>query len=437
MKKSSVPVRTDLRADDVVVGVVEATRERRQFLKRSLGAAGAVAAVAAVPVRAADPIGKDFPAWSTTPGTPMRSYGQPSKFEEKVLRTVTPSYGPISPGTGTSRTPLQTLNGTITPNGLHFERHHNGVPEIDPAQHKLLIHGMVKKPLVFTVANLLRYPMVSRTCFVECAGNSSANTLPKPAQANCAAIHGLLSGSEWTGVSLSLLLDEAGVEPGAKWFLAEGADSAAMSRSVLLEKAYDDAIIALYQNGERIRPEQGYPLRLLVPGYQGNMNVKWLRRLELAASPMHTKDETSKYSLLLRDGTARQFDFQLGVKSLITQPSGTLNVPGKGLHEISGLAWSGAGRIVKVEVSSDGGANWREAVLQGPVLSKALTRFRLPWEWSGAPAMLQSRATDEKGHVQPTRAAWSAIYSPANRYHNNMIQTWAVAADGSVSNVYL
>ena len=437
MKRDRAPARAAAPATDIVIPKQDAPHGRRRFLQRSLGAAGAVAAAAAVPARAADPIGKDFPVWSTTPGATMRSYGQPSKFEEKVLRTVTPSYGPTSPGTGTSRTPLQTLNGAITPSGLHFERHHNGVPDIDPAQHKLLIHGMVKKPLVFTVANLLRYPMVSRTCFVECAGNSSANTLPKPAQANCAVLHGLLSGSEWTGVSLSLLLDEAGVEPGAKWFLAEGADSAAMSRSVLLDKAYDDAIIALYQNGERIRPEQGYPMRLLVPGYQGNMNVKWLRRLELAAGPIHTKDETSKYSLLLRDGTARQFEFELGVKSLITQPSGTLNVPGKGLHEISGLAWSGAGRIVKVEVSSDGGASWREAVLQGPVLPKALTRFRLPWEWNGAPAMLQSRATDEKGNVQPTRAAWNAVFSPSNRYHNNMIQTWAVAADGSVSNVYL
>jgi len=437
MKPQRTAARSRVPAGMAAAVQSESANGRRKFLERSLGAAGALAAAVATPARAADPVGKDFPAWSTTPGTPMRGYGQPSKFEDKVLRTLTPSYGVTSPGTGTSRTPLQTLNGAITPSGLHFERHHNGVPEIDPAQHKLLIHGMVKKPLVFTVANLLRYPMVSRTCFVECAGNSSANTLPKPPQANCAVIHGLLSGSEWTGVSLSLLLDEVGVDAGAKWFLAEGADSAAMSRSVPLDKAFDDAIIALYQNGERIRPEQGYPLRLLVPGYQGNMNVKWLRRLEVSATPMHTKDETSKYSLLLRDGTARQFDFELGVKSLITQPSGGMNMPGAGLHEISGLAWSGAGRIVKAEVSTDGGASWREAVLQGPVLPKALTRFRLPWDWNGAPALLQSRATDEKGNLQMTRAAWNTIYSPSNRYHNNMIQTWAVDAKGSVSNVYL
>ncbi len=412
--------------------------DRRNFLKHGIVSAGAVAVGAATAkAHAADPIGKDFPAFSVTPGAPFRGYGQPSRHEEKVLRALTPGYGAIAPGTGSSRTPLQTLNGALTPSGLHFERHHNGVPDIDPAQHKLLIHGLVKKPLVFTEAALLRYPMVSRTAFVECAGNSGANTLPAAPQANCGAIHGLLSGSEWTGVSLSLLLDEAGVEPGAKWFLAEGADSAAMSRSMLLDKAYDDAIVALYQNGERIRPEQGYPMRLLVPGYQGNLNVKWLRRLELTEGPTHTKDETSKYSMLMRDGKARQFMFELGVKSVITRPSGGLGMPGAGLYEISGLAWSGAGRIVKAEVSIDGGTSWREAVLQAPVLSKALTRFRLPWQWNGSPAMLQSRATDEKGNVQPARAEWTAQYSAANRYHNNMIQTWAVKADGSISNVYL
>ena len=415
----------------------DAARERRGFLRKGIGAVGAVAAAAALPARAADPIGGDFPQWATTPGAPFRGYGQPSRFEEKVQRAMTPSYGPIAPGTGTSRTPLQSLAGTVTPNGLHFERHHNGVPQIDPAQHTLLLHGLVGRPLVFTVDALLRYPLVSRTCFIECAGNSSQNTLPKPPQANCGAIHGLLSNAEWSGVPLSVLLDEAGVAAGAKWFLAEGADSAAMSRSVLLDKAYDDALIALYQNGERIRPEQGYPLRLVVPGYQGNMNVKWLRRLELTEGPLHTKDETSKYSVLLRDGKARQFVFEMDVKSVITRPSGGMNLPGPGLHEISGLAWSGAGRITRVEVSVDGGASWREAALQGPQLPKAATRFRLAWRWDGAPAQLQSRATDERGNVQATRAAWNAVYSPGNRFHNNMIQTWVVDANGSVSNAYL
>ena len=418
------------------------TLNRRGFLKRGIKAAGAVAVggvtgAAASAVQAAESIGTGFPSWSTTPGAPFRGYGQPSKFEDKVQRALTPGYGTLAPGTGTSRTPLQSLAGTITPSGLHFERHHNGVPEIDPARHRLMIHGLVKKPLVFTAAALLRYPTISRTCFIECAGNSGPNTLPKAPQTSCGAIHGLVSCSEWTGVSLALLLDEAGVEPAAKWLLAEGADSAAMSRSVPVDKALDDAVIALYQNGERIRPEQGYPLRLLLPGWEGNMNVKWLRRLKLTDAPTHTKDETSKYSDLMPDGKARQFTFETGAKSVITQPSGGMTMPGTGPYEIAGLAWSGAGRIVKVEVSTDGGVNWKDARLQAPVLSKALTRFRFAWEWNGAPAMLQSRATDESGDVQQTRSSWTAQYSPGHRYHNSMIQTWAVNADGSVNNVYL
>ena len=425
-----------------VAGAPADAIDRRSFLKQGIKAAGAVAVggvagVSALPAQGADPIGKAFPSWSTTPGAPFRGYGQPSQFEEKVQRALTPGYGTLAPGTGTSRTPLQALNGALTPSGLHFERHHGGVPQIDPTQHQLMVHGLVRKPIIFTAATLLRYPMISRTCFIECAGNSGANTLPKAPQATCGVIHGLVSGSEWTGVSLALLLDEAGVEPGAKWLLAEGADSAAMSRSVPVEKAYDDAIVALYQNGERIRPEQGYPLRLLLPGWEGNMNVKWLRRLELTEAPTHTKDETSKYSDLMPNGKARQFTFELDVKSVITQPSGGLTMQGAGRYEISGLAWSGAGRITKVEVSTDGGVNWKEASLQAPVLPKALTRFRLPWDWNGAPAMLQSRATDEKGTVQYTRNNWTAQYSSAHRYHNSMIQTWAVNADGSINNVYL
>ena len=240
----------------------------------------------------------------------MRAYGQPSKFEEPVKRFVGQLYGKVAEGAGASFTPLQSLNGTLTPNGLHFERHHNGVPDIDPARHRLLIHGLVRKPLAFDVAALTRYPMVSRTCFIECAGNSSRNTLPKAQDVACGAIHGLVSCSEWTGVPLAVLLNEAGVNADAGWLLAEGADSASMSRSIPLTKALDDALIALYQNGERLRPEQGYPLRLLLPGWEGNMNVKWLHRIKLTDGPTHTKDETSKYTDLMRDGKARQFTYR-------------------------------------------------------------------------------------------------------------------------------
>jgi sulfane dehydrogenase subunit SoxC len=412
--------------------------ERRSFLTRSAAVtAGLVAGATGSLARAADSAAPALPVWSRAPGTPLRGYGMPSKFEEPVKRVVTSGYPTVSPGTGSSLTPLQLLEGTITPNGLHFERHHSGVPDIDPTQHRLVIHGLVKRALSFSPAALSRYPMVSRTHFIECSGNSGRNAGPEPLQVTCGTIHGLVSCTEWTGVPLSLLLDEAGVDPSATWMLAEGADSAAMSRSVPLDKARDDAMIALFQNGERIRPEQGYPMRLLLPGWEGNMNVKWLRQLKLTAEPMQTKDETSKYTDLMPDGRAQQFTFPLGVKSTITKPSFGMTMQGPGLYEISGIAWSGSGRIARVEVSTDGGATWSDARLQGPVLTKSLTRFRLPWEWNGAAAMLQSRAIDDKGNVQPTRKTWTAAYSPAHRYHNNAIQTWSVKADGSIANVYL
>ena len=415
--------------------------DRRTFLARGAGVAGAaVTGLAASEALAQAPGGSSpaVPPWMQTMGTPMRGYGTVSKFEEPVKRAAATGYATVTPGAGASRTPHQSLEGTITPGGLHFERHHNGVPDIDPAKHQLLIHGLVDRPLTFSVAALSRYPMVSRVYFIECAGNSRLNTQPpKPQQVTAGAIHGLASCSEWTGVPLALLLNEAGIAPGAQWLLAEGADAAAMSRSVPLSKALDDAMVALYQNGERVRPEQGYPMRLLLPGWEGNMNVKWLRRIMLTTEPMHTKDETSKYSDLMPDGKARQFTFELGVKSLITFPSFGHKLDGRGRYEISGLAWSGAGRIARVEISTDRGASWNEAKLQGPLFSKSFTRFRLPWDWDGSPAMLQSRATDEIGNVQEKREVWIARYAPGQAYHSNAIQAWSVAADGSVSNVYL
>jgi sulfane dehydrogenase subunit SoxC len=234
-----------------------------------------------------------------------------------------------------------------------------------------------------------------------------------------------------------MLLEQAGLQPGAKWLLAEGADSAHMSRSIPLEKALDDAMIALYQNGERLRPEQGYPVRLLLPGWEGNMSVKWLRRLKATEEPTHTRDETSKYTDPLPDGRALQFTFEMGVKSVIARPSSTMTLPRPGFYEISGIAWSGAGRIRRVEVSTDGGATWLDAALTGEERAKCLVRFRLPWEWTGQAAVLQSRATDEKGSVQPRRKEWIAQFAPDNRFHNNSIVSWAVGADGSVKNVYV
>ena len=368
-------------------------------------------------------------------GAPLSPYGSPAGFEREVTRTLIRSQ-PGTTGAGASRTPLEALEGIITPSGLHFERHHNGVPTIDPAQHQLLIHGMVARPLIFTMATLSRYPMESRIHFLECSGNSGAMYGATPPAQTCGQTHGLVSCSEWTGVPLRLLLEEAGADPRADWILAEGADAAAMSRSVPMAKAKDDALLALYQNGERLRPENGYPVRLFLPGYEGNMSVKWLRRIKVTDTPTMTKDETSKYSDLQTDGKSLLFTYPMEVKSVITRPAPGLKMTGQGLYELSGIAWSGRGKIGKVEVSADGGQTWAEAALSAPVLAYALTRFRIPWKWNGAPAVLKSRATDETGRVQPTRDALIAQHGANVIYHYHAIQAWRVEANGEVKNVY-
>jgi len=405
---------------------------RRLFLSQGaalLGAGGALLTARSAP--AAPP---DVPASMKTPGAPLSAYGERSPHEAGVQRAAQGQPG--APGTGSSRTPLESLEGIITPSSLHFERSHNGVPDIDPAQHRVLIHGLVERPLIFDLDALSRYPLVSRLRFLECSGNSAALNGADAPQQTAGGLHGLVSCSDWTGVPLAILLDEAGVKPEGKWLLAEGADAAGMSRSVPLAKAYDDAILALYQNGERLRPSNGYPVRLFLPGYEGNMNVKWLRRIKVTAEPTMTKDETSKYSDLQPDGKALLFTFPMEVKSVITSPSGQQKMRGAGLYQISGLAWSGFGKIRRVEVSADGGKTWGEAALDGPVLDKALVRFRMAWRWNGSPSVLQSRAVDEHGTVQPSRAALLAKRGPAFRYHYNAIQSWSVAAEGGVSNVY-
>ena len=379
------------------------------------------------------------PEWSSAPGLEMSPYGQPSPFENAVLR---PQLGlfpeGIGDGSGVSFTPLEKLNGTITPNGLFFERHHSGIPEIDPGQHRFAVHGLVKRALVFRIEDLLRYPMETRTCFIECAGNSLFNSLAEPQQRSAGEIHGLIGNAEWTGVPLKLLLDEAGVDPAASWLLAEGADAAKKSRSIPLEKVMaGDAFIALYQNGERLRPEQGYPMRLVLPGWQGSMSIKWLRRIKVVSSPTFTKDETSKYTLLQKDGKSRQFTYQMGVKSVITSPSPGLGPGAAGLYQISGLAWSGAGRIRQVEISADGGKSWAMADIGEYQIPKAVTRFRLPWQWNGGPALLMSRATDETGAVQPTRTEWYEPYNSNQLYHQNSIQAWSIMKTGEVRNVYV
>jgi len=401
---------------------------RRLFLTGSLAG---LSLLRAVPLSAQ----QNVPDWMKAPGGPLRPYGERSPHESSVQRLVGPMPG--TTGSGSSRTPLEFLEGMITPNSLHFERNHSGVPDIPPTQHRLVIHGLVRRPLTFELEALTRYPLISRMHFIECSGNSTALYAAQPAQAGAGAIHGLVSCAEWTGVPLGTLLDEVGVRPEGRWLLAEGADAAAMSRSVPMEKALDDAMIAMYQNGERLRPENGYPMRLLLPGWEGNTNVKWLRRLKVTAAPSMTKDETSKYTDSLPDGTAMQFTFPMGVKSVITSPSGGLKMQGAGLYQISGVAWSGAGRIRRVDVSADGGKTWAPAALSAPVLPKALTRFRMAWRWSGGPAVLMSRAVDDTGAVQPSREALLGKRGATYRYHFHALQCWAVAATGEVRNVYV
>lgn len=363
-------------------------------------------------------------------GRPLRAYGERSAFEKSSRALPTTKILEV----GQSYTPLAETYGIITPSSLHYERHHSGVPTIDPAGHKLLIHGMVDRPLIFTMDDLRRLPSVSRICFIECAGNSHLGYGTRDAP-TVQLSHGLASCSEWTGVRLSLLLSEAGVQPGAKWILAEGADACKMQRSIPLEKAMDDIIVAYAQNGEALRPEQGYPVRLVIPGWEGNTNVKWLRRIKAVDQPYMTRDETSKYTDPLPDGTARQFTFTMEAKSVVTFPSGGQKLPGAGFYEITGLAWSGRGRIERVEISTDGGVSWQNAELSEPRLPIAFTRFRLPWRWDGREATVQSRATDETGYVQPSHEALAAVRGAHYEYHNNAIRPWKVLADGSVSDV--
>ncbi|BBA32555.1 sulfite oxidase SoxC [Methylocaldum marinum] len=404
--------------------------DRRLFLKKGLSF-GAGAALVGRPFRAS---ADEPPPWMKTPGEPFTNYGVPSPHEKEAIRWI--SANSAAPGNGISWTPLHKLEGIVTPNGLHFERHHNGVPQIDPHRHRLLIHGLVENPLSFGVNDLLRYPMVSRLCFVECGGNSNAGWHEEPIQTPVGYFHGLASCSEWTGVPLAIILDEAGLRPDARWLVAEGADAAAMNISIPVEKALDDAVLALYQNGERLRPENGYPLRLIVPGWEAVLSVKWLRRLQAATGPVMARNETAKYTELLPSGKARQFTFVMEAKSIITFPSPGRHLHGPGLYQISGLAWSGRGRIKRVEISADGGRSWAEAALQDPVLPQCFTRFRLPWRWNGAPLVLKSRAVDETGYVQPEREALIAERGRHGYFHYNAIVCWAVAADGSVSHTY-
>jgi len=341
--------------------------------------------------------------------------------------------GPQVPSSS-SRSPLHELDGIITPADLHFERHHGGVPEIRPDGYELLVHGMVDRPTVFTLSDLRRFPAVSRLAFLECSGNGNGTLRRDPSpESTPQEIDGLLSTSEWLGVPLSTLLREVGVRPTASWLLAEGGDAALLARSIPLAKGMDDALVAYGQNGEATRPEQGYPARLFLPGWEGNTNVKWLRRIEVSDRPTMTREETSRYTDPLADGTARQFSFAMDAKSIITFPSFPYALPDRGWWEVRGLAWSGRGRITRVEVSADGGRSWADARLQDPVLPKCTTRFRHLWRWNGSQAFLMSRATDETGYVQPMWDMLVGARGAGTSYHANHVRTWKVARTGEVT----
>jgi sulfane dehydrogenase subunit SoxC len=405
---------------------------RRHLLGMGLAGAGSVMTNSALGADA----GLQIPSWSKVPGPGASGYGNRSSHTEYMQR-MSGNPNPIYPGGGASRSPLAELQGTITPNSLHFERHHAGIPDIDPNMHKLVINGLVRQPLVFDYEDLLKYPMVSKIHFLECSGNSGSLLRPSPADGSAQSLHGLVSCAEWTGIPLSALLDEAGVDPEAQWVSAVGADAASMGRSVPIDKAMDDVLVALFQNGEPVRPEQGYPMRLFCPGWEGNISVKWLTQLKLTSESSQFRDETSKYTDTLPDRSSLQFTFPMGTKSLITSPSGQMALNRQGIYQVTGIAWSGRGSIRRVEVSADGGRSWADAEIESHQSDKALARFRIPWEWSGGSAVLQSRATDSEGNVQPTRNAVLADRGRLSTYHNHCIQSWAVNSNGGVANVYV
>ena len=409
-----------------------AKNARRDFLRRTAALTGGALATSGA-ARAA-PL--QVPATNQEPGRVIdeTAYGVPSKYEEHVKRRRSDVLKNRQNLSDWSMTPLQHQPGIITPNGLVYERHHGGTPDIDPKTHRLVIHGMVKQPLSFTMDDLVRYPSVSRFYFLECSGNGLTDWL-KPASTTVQQTHGLLSGALWTGVPMSTLLEEAGIDPRGKWALLEGADAAAHTRSVPMEKMLDDTLVVYAMNGEALRAENGYPVRALLPGWEGNISVKWLRRIKVADQPWYFRSETARYTDPMPDGKWRKFSMVMETKSVITSPSGGQQLKGPGFYEIRGLAWSGSGKVRAVDVSVDGGKTWREAMLEEPIMDKCLTRFKAAWNWDGTPATLMSRAVDSNGYVQPsvadlrkTRAIVGFVQ------HHNAIQPWTVSANGEVRN---
>lgn len=413
---------------------------RRTLLRAGL--AGGAALAGGGPARAGDapaapdPLITEVQPWARVLGDPVDAagYGRPVRFEAGVTRRTIDWLTPDL-HTSVSFTPLHALDGTITPNGLCFERSHAGAAEIPKEGWRLMLNGLVERPLVFTYDDLMRFPRVTRTHFLECAANGVMEW--NGAQLNGVQFtHGMIHNVAYTGVLLRDILAEAGVRPGAAWLLAEGADGSGMTRSLPLAKALDDCLVAFAMNGEKLRKEQGYPARLVVPGWEGSLWIKWLRRLELGDQPWDQREETSKYTDLMPDGRARKWTWVMDAKSVITSPSPEAPVRhGPGPMVISGLAWSGRGRIAQVDVSLDGGRSWRPARLDGPGQPMALQRFYLDFRWDGGEMLLQSRARDETGYVQPGKDALRTIRGSGSGYHMNGIQTWWVKPGGETENV--
>jgi sulfane dehydrogenase subunit SoxC len=407
---------------------------RRAFLKGGLAAAGGVAAGAAT--AAPDPAITEIQLWrrENGPGVDEVAYGQPSPFEARVQRRNVP-WLTAETKSSINFTPLHQLDGTITPNGLCFERHHSGVAEIDPSKHRLMVNGLVDRELVFTLEDLQRFPRENNVYFMECTANSGMEWRG-PQLNGVQFTHGMIHNVQYTGIPLRLILQEAGMKSDATWLLAEGADAAGMTRSIPMHKVLDDCMVAFKQNGEALRPENGYPLRLIVPGWEGNMWIKWLRRLEVGDAPWHHREETSKYTDLMADGSARRFTWEMDAKSVITNPSPQAPIThGPGHMVLSGLAWSGRGTIPRVDITLDGGKNWHEARLDGASPAKSLQRFYYEFNWDGSEMLLQSRAHDSTGYKQPTKDALRAFRGVNSVYHNNGIQTWHVNELGEVENV--
>jgi sulfane dehydrogenase subunit SoxC len=423
----------------------EGKKGRRDFIRNAFAAAAAGAAVPAVlaqtnplPVEGGDPNILNLPAHSVGLGQGVAQndgYGKPSQFDAGVQRRQSPGLTQTTQAS-VSFAPLQSLFGIVTPSGLHFERHHQGWWDIDPSKHRLMINGMVKTPKVLTLDEIMRLPAVSRFHFIECGANTAVDW-GNVAVPTVQYTHGMVSCSEFTGVPLITLLEMAGADlTNGKFVLAEGADGSSMTRTIPMSLIKSGEVFVAYgQNGEMLRPEQGYPLRLIVPGIQGVSWVKYLRRIEVGDMPYATKDEAVHYIDLLPSGQHRQYSGLQECKSVITTPSGGQVLLDKGFYNVTGLAWSGKGKIKRVDVSMDGGRNWRPARLEGLVMPKALTRFNIDWAWDGKPAILQSRAMDETGFVQPTYKQLRAVRGTRSIYHNNAIQSWLVQENGEVKNV--